>query len=961
MSDNFFYDMNKKLQQVVDAPKSEHKQLNERSEKWIQGAVDPSHKGDLHKALHVAQDKKIPKSKIEKATHSKDAHLRHMAQFAKNVAKEDAVEEGMLDSLKAGVKKVAKKGLEKLGHGSDEAMRADLQKKMGLPPTGKKPVGEEYGPMEGGAPMTAKQKKFAKLAPPTDKITFADKIAGAKKEVDEMLGDVAADAIKKAVTSKGGKVIASKGVTKHHAGPGVYGGSEPDVHPLDRLKGPSKKKLTGKEETDEGSDWSQLGKEYSRPKVGTITHGHKHDIEQTATGQRVTRRTDPNTGHSVGADDDTPANGEKRGRGRPAGSKKAMGAKGPSGKSKLMTKEADHDQGDVKAAMALLKKAGYKVEKAEEELDEKAVSKAQQRFMGMVHATQKGEKAPSKEVAKVAKSMKKKDAEDFASTKHKGLPEKKKPEGKKKEKTEEAGGTGTPTASSGFGFGKGIYDSMNRELENMIAESMSINMSDSTEGGKSLTITATDDDAMKLAEIIRNAGIGGAAPEAGEVEVVGIDSPISGDEGHDHSEPCETCGSADCGCGDVEEALAENEPDWPTDEVVSDDALQYSGGLNKPKTTVAGDGQTTVPVTAVQVRESEEQYKRDLRKLLESAGIEVTDEMLEEGWKEKLGAAGLAGAMALGSLGAGAAQAAPQQGIDAPTAATQQQKQDVWQPAYQRAHALYLATKNPDLKQELQRLDQSHMDQSHGVRLMVAQNKNLAPKAAQEQKQLDLKYKTDLEQLLQRYNANESVQEQEQVREDAEAGNKEALAKEIYDLGYNIHQNDRYGQDTSQEEAKLKQLNAQFAQQFPGEDAFKIGSAINDREYAARQNQRNIQHQQDQEVAARTSNVMQKAKRGLGGMYEQEQVMAPESIDEAKEMCEVCEATPCKCDESVEESIARFRSLAGIQEAAKPDFTDVDKDGDKEESWKKAEKDKEEKKVEESIFNMTNLWKAYKG
>ena len=53
-----------------------------------------------------------------------------------------------------------------------------------------------------------------------------------------------------------------------------------------------------------------------------------------------------------------------------------------------------------------------------------AKSKAQQRFMGMVHATQKGEKPASAKVAKVAKSIKKKDAEDFASTKHKGLPKK---------------------------------------------------------------------------------------------------------------------------------------------------------------------------------------------------------------------------------------------------------------------------------------------------------------------------------------------------------------------------------------------------------------------------------------------------------------------------------------------------------------------------------------------------------
>lgn len=56
-------------------------------------------------------------------------------------------------------------------------------------------------------------------------------------------------------------------------------------------------------------------------------------------------------------------------------------------------------------------------------MNEKAVSKAQQKFMGMVHAAQKGGKPASKEVAKVAKSMGKKDAKDFASTKHKGLPQ----------------------------------------------------------------------------------------------------------------------------------------------------------------------------------------------------------------------------------------------------------------------------------------------------------------------------------------------------------------------------------------------------------------------------------------------------------------------------------------------------------------------------------------------------------
>ena len=66
-----------------------------------------------------------------------------------------------------------------------------------------------------------------------------------------------------------------------------------------------------------------------------------------------------------------------------------------------------------------------------------AKSKKQQRFMGMVYRCKETGKASdcSGEVGIAAKSMKKKDVEDFASTKHKGLPEKvkkKKPKKKKK-------------------------------------------------------------------------------------------------------------------------------------------------------------------------------------------------------------------------------------------------------------------------------------------------------------------------------------------------------------------------------------------------------------------------------------------------------------------------------------------------------------------------------------------------
>lgn len=54
---------------------------------------------------------------------------------------------------------------------------------------------------------------------------------------------------------------------------------------------------------------------------------------------------------------------------------------------------------------------------------EKAKSKAQQRFMGMVYATKKGKKAPSPEVEDAAQGISKKDAKKFAKTKHKGLKE----------------------------------------------------------------------------------------------------------------------------------------------------------------------------------------------------------------------------------------------------------------------------------------------------------------------------------------------------------------------------------------------------------------------------------------------------------------------------------------------------------------------------------------------------------
>jgi hypothetical protein len=89
------------------------------------------------------------------------------------------------------------------------------------------------------------------------------------------------------------------------------------------------------------------------------------------------------------------------------------------GRHQDSSKKKNQEQGKVKHKKELVPMD------ESEQLSEKAVSKAQQKFMGMVHAAKKGAKPASKEVAQAAKGMSGKAAKDFAKTKHKGLPDKK--------------------------------------------------------------------------------------------------------------------------------------------------------------------------------------------------------------------------------------------------------------------------------------------------------------------------------------------------------------------------------------------------------------------------------------------------------------------------------------------------------------------------------------------------------
>ena len=409
----------------------------------------------------------------------------------------------------------------------------------------------------------AKQKSFAKLAPPRDKITFADKIAGAKKEVDEMLGDVAAEAMRNAlggrqqVADEGnaftGKLKATPKGGKFKMGDKEYTDTsgideEEDLNPFTNYKKPRA----------------------ATPRTGEVTHGAKHDTEWTATGRKVTRRVDPQ-GMSVGSETDAEGNTiEKRGRGRPKGPEKAperTTAKAYKHKGERKVKENEHDSDEVKQAMAVLKKAGYKVSKAVEEESthtrddhaEKAGKRVakdieyDEKKKDGIHGKKRGAEDDRAEKAgkKVAKDIEYDDKKD----------EVKEDEPKK--------------SKSKFKFGGSVYETLDAQLETLITEGMSVtvNMSQNSEDGqehKNITVNADGEDADRLAELLQMAGLS------------------------QQSSSCSSCGSSPCGCDMVDE----NDPNWPSNTETSDNALQYSGGLNGPKST----GQSTVPVLASQLR-----------------------------------------------------------------------------------------------------------------------------------------------------------------------------------------------------------------------------------------------------------------------------------------------------------------------------------------------------------------------
>lgn len=365
------------------------------------------------------------------------------------------------------------------------------------------------------------------------------------------------------------------------------------------------------------------------------------EIEKTDTGVRHTKSYDDEEGDEVRADDGAP----KR-RGRPKGSKRALGAKGPTGKSKLLKGtsiregdlEEDYDQDEYDEEGEMAKSQSRTIADAAEELQsmlhdnenlpewvQKKISLAQEYidsardYLKANRPDQDGEEKmiPERELTKpemakrekYVKSMKKSkgdfekrygdQGEEVMYATATKMAKKKAEESKddKEEEIEETTVSGAvatadeaPKSKSkkGMIFGKGVYEGYEEKYKRLLTEGMSINMSVGEDGTKSLNVNATDEDAVKLAQILQLAGM------------------PHGEQYHAHSQ--------------MEEAEYANSPEQETADI-NTLVNTYSDGLDGQKTT----GQTTIPVVAgqtqrmmSQVREQAEQRLWDLYKRYES-------------------------------------------------------------------------------------------------------------------------------------------------------------------------------------------------------------------------------------------------------------------------------------------------------------------------------------------------------
>jgi hypothetical protein len=400
------------------------------------------------------------------------------------------------------------------------------------------------------------------------------------------------------------------------------------------------------------------------------------DTSKTGSTVHYAGKNYSGAGHDAGDEKDSAGSDGPRGRGRPKGSKAAIGAKINRGTSKLMTREGNQDPADqgeydregemsrneihtmMRNAKQLEKMLGNDDDLPEWVQKKLSLASDYMQTIADYLASEKetdaedqtGRRVEVELAEKKAKPTKKSSGNDgnlannakpydkvtrgdviagrLGKDEMGGKSKPSKTPAKKEKEVEEsttAGSVATaPTSGKvggDYGFGGGVYESINRAVETQINESMNIsmNMSNDEHGGprQTLTITATDEDASQLATLLKMAGMGVSTADGDYTALM----PHSGEE------VCSGCGMSSCGCGDMEQmdetygdnVVDMNSPDYPTNTEQAENNFGYSGGLNKEKRDVAGNGQSTVPVTAV--REQDDEFQESIQRMREIAGI----------------------------------------------------------------------------------------------------------------------------------------------------------------------------------------------------------------------------------------------------------------------------------------------------------------------------------------------------
>jgi hypothetical protein len=269
-----------------------------------------------------------------------------------------------------------------------------------------------------------------------------------------------------------------------------------------------------------------------------------------------------------------------------------------------------------KVAGAVLAKLRAK-EGAGEELEEKAVSKAQRKAAGIAYAARKGEipkselRGASKEMAKMAGGELKK----FAKTKEKDLPAKKE---ESVEETTTAGNVATAgdapkSNKGGMQFGKGVYEArlaeeFRKAMESVVTENLDVSVNANADGTNTVSVTGKNVEPDVLMDLLTMAGMAGQRQEVympvdsepSQNDMSGMLSAldsISQQEQPDTDEPmavpesdmCEVCGAHEgmheAGCSRsmaMEQDLA-NSADNTTMMDTDYMTQELAGGLNGPK------------------------------------------------------------------------------------------------------------------------------------------------------------------------------------------------------------------------------------------------------------------------------------------------------------------------------------------------------------------------------------------